>query len=95
MHWERAHRITCYPGRKELKDGEVPTNPYWLASDDGRAMIVSDKSLAQLPTIVDHLQRGDKIPWHYRDCTFKLYKEGHLDNKALDWGAELRRSVSS
>ena len=93
MHWKRAHGITHYPGRKELKDGEVPTNPYWLAPDDGTLMITFDESLAQLPTILTLIALGDKIPWHYSDYTFKLYKKGYLEREALDWGADLRRMI--
>ena len=95
MHWERVHGITRTNAKKELKDGEVPTNPYWLKSGDGNARMIPadvDKSLV-LPVIFDHLEREEKIPWHYRDCTFKLYKEGHIDSNALDWGSELRRSA--
>ena len=81
MHWERVHGITRPNAKKELKVNEVPTNPYWLASSDGNHTMIPadvDKSLV-LPVILEHLGREEKIPWHYRDCTFKLYKEGLID----------------
>ena len=58
MHWERAHGIKGYPRRKELRAGELPTNPYWLASDDGGAMVEFDESLAQLPEIKKLIYTG-------------------------------------
>ena len=58
MHWERAHGIKGYPRRKELRAGELPTKPYWLASNDGGAMVEYDESLAQLPTINELIYTG-------------------------------------
>ena len=87
MHWERAHGIKRYPARKEFRDAEMPTNPYWLASDDGGAMVEYDESLVKLPEILKLIYTDRKIPFHYRDYTFKLIKEGHLASTTLDWGA--------
>ena len=55
QHWERMHKVQDYNHRKELKDGEVPTNPYWLAIDDGSAMVELDQSLVKLPDILERI----------------------------------------
>ena len=98
MHWKRSHGITSFHARKELKDGEDPTNPYWLAGElDGQSMIeadVDEHSLgALLPIIRQHIQGGGKIPWEYRDFTFKLIKAGHILWNDLKWGLPMRRNA--
>ena len=55
-----------------MKDGEVPTNPYWLAIDDGSAMVEFDQSLVKLPDILERIESKEKIPWNLRDYTFRL-----------------------
>ena len=72
QHWDRAHGVTDYNHRNELKDGELPTNPYWLAIDDGSAMVELDQSLVKLPDILERIESKEKIPWKLRDYTFRL-----------------------
>ena len=40
---------------------------------------VNENSMSELlPEIMYELNKGNDIPWQYRDYTFKLLKEGHL-----------------
>ena len=50
----------------------MPTNPYWLAIDDGSAMVELDQSLVKLPDILERIESKEKIPWNLRDYTFRL-----------------------
>ena len=33
-HWKRVHKVYQRNARKELVDGELATNPYWLEGND-------------------------------------------------------------
>ena len=81
-HWLRAHNVESHRYRKVLKEGEVPTNPKWLGKDNGQPMFeneVNSNSMSELlPEIMYELNKGNDIPWQYRDYTFKLLKEGNL-----------------
>ena len=57
-------------------------NPQWLEGNDKQRMFeyeVSDKANEYvLPIIKKCIDNNDKIPWHFRDYSFKLLNKGFM-----------------
>ena len=90
MHWKIVHKVRRPNDRKVLVEGELPTKPQWLESND-KALMVSDQvdeySLNKfLPQILKCIETGEKIPWHFRDFTYKLLEANVIKKDQLKDG---------
>ena len=56
-HWIRAHKVYSNNDWKELEDGEVPTNPKWLANYDGLPMIEADVDSHSLRVMLPEIMK--------------------------------------
>ena len=90
MHWKNVHKVRRPNARKELVEGELPTKPQWLESNDKHPMVkesVHENSLNKfLPEILECIENGTKIPWHFRDYTYKLLEANMIKKDQLEDG---------
>ena len=90
MHWKNVQKVCRPNARKVLVEGELPTKPQWLESNYKAPMVsdqVDEYSLNKfLPQILKCIETGEKIPWHFRDFTYKLLEANVIKKDQLKDG---------